>query len=248
MLKYNETIFIKSYDVDFKGELKLTSIFNYMQEAAWQHAEILNFGYNALSKKNMFWVLSKIKIEINKIPKWNDKITLITFPRGTDSIYAVRDYQFVNCDGEELIKGTSYWLILDAINIRPQKISSVLETVYDAKEFAIDEKLGRVKTAGNKIKSINKICSYNDIDVNQHVNNAIYIGWIIDVFDFDFIKNNHLFSVEINYLYESKIGDEIEISLYLNNENLNNKKIYYAEGTKNKNSNKIFLSKFEWKS
>lgn len=235
MPEYKEEIFVRSYDVDFKKELKLFSLFNYMQEVAWVHAEELGFGHEFINNKGMFWVLSRIKVEIESVPKWADNINLTTWPRGADSIFALRDYLFTNNRNETVAKGTSSWLILDQRSLKPQKVSSVLENLYENDKSVLNESLQKIKPEGVKIRSINKTALYSDIDVNNHVNNAIYVSWTSDVFDIEFIRKNRFKSIQLNFVSEAKTGDNIEISLFDRGNNS-----FYVEGMDVNEDSRIF--------
>jgi len=50
VLPWRETFKIRTYDVDFNNAVKLSSIFNFMQESASNNAEQLKFGYDDLNK------------------------------------------------------------------------------------------------------------------------------------------------------------------------------------------------------
>jgi len=47
--------------------------------------------------------------------------------------------------------------------------------------------------------------------VNLHTNNVNYLKWTIDAYDFDFMMKHVPSSVEINYLAESMLGENIII-------------------------------------
>jgi hypothetical protein len=48
---------------------------------------------------------------------------------------------------------------------------------------------------------------YSDIDVNGHVNNSRYVGWIMDSYPVEFHRNHSVCSLEVNYLGET-VGDD----------------------------------------
>ena len=52
---WEDNLKVRAYDVDFKNKLKVSSIFNYMQDAASSHADNLNVGYKQLLKEELFW-------------------------------------------------------------------------------------------------------------------------------------------------------------------------------------------------
>ncbi|RPH32985.1 acyl-[acyl-carrier-protein] thioesterase, partial [bacterium] len=79
---WKDDLFVRSYDVDSTGKLKLASLFNYFQETAGKHATHLGAGYEVLRKLGLFWVLSRAKIRIHRLPAWGESIQLTTWPKG----------------------------------------------------------------------------------------------------------------------------------------------------------------------
>lgn len=122
---HSHEITIHSYEIDFKSRLNIFSLFNYFQEIAWEHAGILHFGLEDLSKRNLFWVLSRVRVEIDRLPQWNEKIKLVTYPRGIDGLFALRDYEIYDSNDNRIISASSSWLILNAQNRRPVRLTDL---------------------------------------------------------------------------------------------------------------------------
>ena len=55
---------IGSNDVDPHFELKISSLFRFLQEAATEHAEVIGVGKDVTFKKGMFWVISRYSVSI----------------------------------------------------------------------------------------------------------------------------------------------------------------------------------------
>jgi len=73
-LVYRNSYIVGYRDVDFNNDLRLSSLFGYFQDTAIMNVEKLGIGVNKLSEKySVSWVLTKILVEINRIPKWNRK-------------------------------------------------------------------------------------------------------------------------------------------------------------------------------
>ena len=84
------------------------------------------YGYDLLQKHHMFWVLSRLYVEIKKLPKWQDTITLNTWSAGTDGMYAYREFILTDEKGETILTANTAWLILDTeskkiVMLRDQK-------------------------------------------------------------------------------------------------------------------------------
>jgi medium-chain acyl-[acyl-carrier-protein] hydrolase len=83
---WKECYKLRTFDVDLTNHVKISSIFNFMQESAANSADSLGFGYDQLIDEQLFWVLSRTKIEFNSLPSLGDEIRIETWPRGLDKI------------------------------------------------------------------------------------------------------------------------------------------------------------------
>ena len=63
----------------------------------------------------------------------------------------------------------------------------------------------------SKEKLIEKKVSYSDLDLNNHVNNAKYIEWILDSYPLEKMKTYNINSVELNYMSEALFGEKVSL-------------------------------------
>jgi len=212
------------YETGPDGKLSLHSLFDYLQDIASDHAVNLGYGRDELLKRNNFWVLSRIYAEINIWPGWGETICVRTWPRGTDRLFALRDFEIRYPDGRPVAKATSSWLIIDRDTKRIQrpddnlsKYNSILNAEKALPRNA--DKLGPADSDGQSTQPFSVRLS--DLDINLHTNNARYLKWITDSYDLDFIINNVPLSAEINYLAESRFNDSIAIIISSEKDNGN---------------------------
>lgn len=213
-LVWHERFKLRTYDVDYNNCLKISSLFNFMQEAAANSANSLGFGYDQMVDKQLFWVLSRAKIKFNSFPSLGAEIIIETWPRTIDKLYAVRDFIIYNQDQVEIARATTSWLMINGITMRPQRLnaSPIPVAVYEEK-IAILELCEKVEPGkGVEVETLNTIkIGYNDIDVNQHVSNVKYVEMLFNVFPMEFFKMNQITRFEINFLNESKYNDVLAI-------------------------------------
>lgn len=202
------------YETGPDGRLSLHSLFDYLQDIASDHAVKLGYGRDDLLKNNHFWVLSRIYAEISEWPLWSDTILLRTWPRGTEKIFALRDFEVSYPDKRSVARATSSWLIINRDTRRIQRPDNNLSTLNSDKDGdkALPRNAVKLEPAGqNGIKSSTFSVRLSDLDVNLHTNNARYLRWVTDTYGLDFIMNNVPLSAEINYLAESHFNDSISI-------------------------------------
>ncbi len=185
-------------------------MFYQMQEIAWEHANILGFGYDKLKKEQQFWVLSRIRVKINRRPEWKENFTLETWSRGTDGFYGYRDFNFIDTNGNEIIQATSSWLVLDLKSKRIVRLTD-FDEFPKYEESVFGENAGRVRPPQSETKLQFTPVLFNEIDINQHFNTGRYIERIIDSYSFDFHEKNKLVEYEINFLKEGMPTDQLAV-------------------------------------
>jgi len=213
MQHYEESFNIKSFDIDFNHNLKLSMLFSYMQNVAEEHAALLGVGYERLIKNDMHWILSRLKLDIKRMPKWKETIKCRTWAKGIDRLFALRDFLIFDSDDNIIISVTQNWLLISTKNSRPLKIESIGDFLNDTISQAIDEKLDKltIPENANVIDKITKDIRTSDIDIYFHVNNSKYVDWVSDMLVDEFLNKQNISSLEINFLSEIKINSKIEI-------------------------------------
>ena len=211
--------FTKGYEVHVyetgpDGKLSLSALFDYFQDIASDHAVKLGYGRDELMKNNHFWVLSRIYSRIEELPEWSEKLIIRTWPRGTDRLFALRDFEARFSDGRIAARGTSSWLIVDYSTKRvkrPDEDLSRLSFMPDRRGI-LERNADKLEPAAEMQEQGQPFTvKISDLDVNLHTNNARYLRWATDSYDLDFIMNNVPVSAEINYLAESRFNDNIVI-------------------------------------
>lgn len=201
---------IHSYEIDLKRRLKVSALNRYMQESAWKHAEQLGFGYTNFIVKKLTWVLTRMIIQIGKLPLWGETIEVFTWPSGRDDFFAFRDFQFFGADGSEFGRATSSWCVINLLDRRPQTMESVPLSKYPmVKELMFADRPGKIQSLKNADSEWRTHVGYQDLDVNEHVNNVRYLDWIMETYPLDFLKNRRLLRLEINYLAEALYGKDV---------------------------------------
>ncbi len=241
---WEQTLKIRAYDVDFSNRLKASALFHYMQEVASVHAEDLNVGYNELLHAGLFWVLSWIKIELAEYPQFGDVVHVSTWPKCKYKLYSMRDFLFFHETGETFCRATTAWLLIDAKSKRVTSLKKLpLEVPYQKDKSALaafPEKLSA--TRAMEIVS-HKQSYYTDIDVNQHVNNARYVEYLLDCYPQEFHREQHINTLTIAFLSEMKYGEQLEIK---RDTHFTKEEGHFVEALNTTNGKPVFQALIEW--
>jgi medium-chain acyl-[acyl-carrier-protein] hydrolase len=202
------------YDTGPDERVNLCSLFDYMQDIAAEHAIKLGYGRDELVKRNHFWVLSRMYAVISDWPFRGDTVIVKTWPAGTDGIFALRYYEISFPDGKNIATASSSWLIVDRTTKKIQRPDEQLtrynsDSLHSNATVRTAMKLAETSEKGQQ-SGLFRV-KISDLDANLHTNNVNYLKWVNDSYDLDFVMNHIPASAEINYLAESKFGEEIMI-------------------------------------
>jgi medium-chain acyl-[acyl-carrier-protein] hydrolase len=201
------------YDTDTNGQLKMSAIANYLQETAWRHANHLGFGYEDAQKRNEFWVVISLMIRMVGHPQWGQKITVETWPKGVDKLFAYRDFRISDQNGTVIGAATSAWMILDLTTRRPKSVDIVRPVLHLAtSQDILDCNPPLLKPMNGIVTSEPRKVRFSEVDQYGHVNNTRYIDWSLDALPDELHRKYTKRTLVINYLSEVRANERMMIS------------------------------------
>jgi len=212
MEKYQEKLTIKSYQTNQYGKASIAALFHIMLEAAWAHAQIMDWGYDDLKNHNLFWVLSRFYLQVEKYPAWQNEITLNTWSAGTDGMYAYREYIMEDSKGEIILKASSAWLILDMETRKIFRLSDYKATFPKRIDANACRNPKRIKPDAHVGELNFYPVLFSELDINKHFNSVKYVERVLDDYGIDFLNENEPEEMEINYLKEAVAGDSVSVT------------------------------------
>jgi medium-chain acyl-[acyl-carrier-protein] hydrolase len=210
---WKEEIVIRSFDVDCQNQLRISSLCGYFQEAAGRHADHLAVGFDQLRLSGLAWVLSRLEIAIMRLPQWGESIVIETWPSGNERLYYRREFQVTGRIGEKLITAVSFWLPISLQNRRPRAVTLPHDIVqHNTGRYVMTAMTESIPSPmSSPMEMVLIPVRYNDLDVNQHVNNARYAAWITDIFPVEFYYGHVPEFFRIDIRHETKANESVRI-------------------------------------
>jgi len=209
---WQETLPIRFGAIDKSDRLKLNAVFQLFQEAAISHAENLGVGREEMARTGQVWILSRMSVQIDRRPNYCETVTVRSWPRGGEKLFAMRDFDMRDSSDVPVISARSAWIIVDMEKRRPLRPQSIMDNLPQNEGVnAMTQSPASLAERANLSKAAEKKASYTDIDFNGHVNNVRYIEWIENTLDPQLLEKAGKLRFDINYMNEILIGEPVEI-------------------------------------
>ena len=189
-------------DFDRYGRLQPAAVLDLFQDMAVLHAEELGIGRDAMLERNVVWVVVRTKMEIVRQPSHFQVVTVRTWPHSLSKFSFIRDFALCDEDGELLAKASQEWVLMD---VTTRKFASAKDSYTGPTDFCEERMFPKKARKAPSFDEGNRpvvqvVPGYTDIDVNGHVNNAMYADYIVNAYspgEDDCIK-----TLQIDYRYE----------------------------------------------
>lgn len=246
-LSYKERFIIRCYEVGINKTATVETIANLLQEVGGNHAQSVGFSTDGFAttttmrKLHLIWVTSRMHIEIYRYPAWSDVVEIETWCQSEGRIGTRRDWIIKDhSNGEVIGRATSKWVMMNEDTRRLQKVNDDVRDEY----LIFCPKTPRLAFPEENNSSLKKIAKLEDpaefsklrlvprradLDMNKHVNNVTYIGWVLESIPQEMIDTHELQTITLDYRRECQ-HDDIVDSLTSSELNGSNGSVSFEKG------------------
>ena len=179
-MKYKTELTLFNSYFDLNNRLSLKAVLSIFQDVAFIHAEEIGVGYKTCLDKNLYWVLSRVKLDIIRMPEINEVVLVETWPHEKGRIDFDRDMQILDENGNTLVKATSKWCVIDTVKRALQKADDVNYNGECIKDVLYDGKFTKIILPKEEFsKSFDYTVRFSDLDHNGHMNNTNYANLVV---------------------------------------------------------------------
>ncbi|XP_031403167.1 oleoyl-acyl carrier protein thioesterase 1, chloroplastic [Punica granatum] len=227
-LSYKESFIVRCYEVGINKTATVETIANLLQEVGCNHAQSVGFSTDGFAttptmrKLNLIWVTARMHIEVYKYPAWSDVVEIETWCQSEGRIGTRRDWILKDyATGEVIGRATSKWVMMNQNTRRLQKVDDDVREEYLV--FCPREpRLAFPEESNGSLRKIPKLedpAEYSrnglvprraDLDMNQHVNNVTYIGWVLESIPQEIIDSYELETITLDYRRECQHDDIVD--------------------------------------
>lgn len=203
-LKYERNIIIdKSFCKN--GVITYKNLFTLMIDTSNEQSKELHATSENLMEMGYTWMIYKWRVDFEDMPRENQKIKIVTWASDFMRLNAFREFEVYNEENKKIISASSVFLMVDINKKKPIRIPEEVAEIFGVEKKKNFDSIERFKIKGDLFSEETLKVKSENIDVNNHVNNAVYVDWIVNSMPEEFRKNYKLKS--LNIIYHKEITD-----------------------------------------
>ena len=190
------------------GRARPSSLLRFAQDAATAHCLLLGTDWDTMAAKGYFWAVIRQTLEISRLPKTGETVTVKTWPMPTSRVAYPRATEGFDAEGNSIFKVISLWVIMDIRTramVRPDKSGLDVQGTLLGGELPAPAGLN-FKALSQESK---RTVGFTELDINGHMNNTRYLDWLCDLLPSDFHKDHPMKAATVCYLSEALEGQQV---------------------------------------
>lgn len=201
---------VEPQHVDFTSRASVSSLCDIILYVAGLDAHNRGFGIDVLAGRNCGWVLSRMCVELDYMPKEYEEFTIHTWISDYNRLSSTRNFTLTNAEGEVFGRAVSQWCMLDFDTRMPVDMNTLAKvhdgTIVDSPSPC--ERPRRLGAVSGEPIAEHKVV-YSDIDFNRHMNTMRYIDLIFDTMPIEVPEHLEAWRMDVNFMREALYGDTL---------------------------------------
>lgn len=207
---------VEPFSEDYSGRLSWRFLGNHILRCASLHAGSHGFGYQEMNATRHAWVLSRLVIELESMPRTGEAYAIETWISRVYRQFTDRLFEIKGADGHTYGHAFSIWALIDIDSRQPIDLSQLpagdFTTLLNPGHGIPIKGPGRIRVRSTTpVRSLQTY--YSDLDINGHVNSIRYIEMILDLFPKNVFDSSTPRRIEAAYCAESYCGETLHFFL-----------------------------------
>ena len=211
---YKQNFTLSHMHVDRFGRATPAALLYLVQEAAGQHCALLEVDHDTLSQQNLFWAVTRNRVQITRLPRLGETVTVETWPMPTTRVAYPRSVVAYDEAGNELFRSISLWVLMDSQTrgmILPGKSNIIVDGTLTGTELTAPHAIATRPMENSALRTV----GFSLLDRNGHMNNTRYMDWVYDLLPSAFHGEHPVQEFTVCYMNEAREGEDIALSYEL---------------------------------
>ena len=170
---------VRYTDCFYHEGTNIVSILGFFNEIAQEAGYYYDREKNILKDESLAWIILNWDIDVNRFPRYREKITVCTIARSIDRFIAFREFKLYDVNDKLLARGKSKWILLNLEKRRPAVARDYMYNLYGVTEKEAPFTVKKPEEFKDKDdEQVLFRVRKRDVDGYEHVNNTVYAYWI----------------------------------------------------------------------
>jgi acyl-CoA thioester hydrolase len=192
-LTHVRTFRVRHYECDAYGHVNYANYLRYMQETAFDATAAAGYDLARYEAMGRYWLARETDIEYLRPLRYGDSVQVKTWVADFRRVRSRRTYEFRRFDpstrlrpGSEELAARAHtdWVFLDSATLRPTPIPQEMMVAFFPEglpELAPPRpRFPPAPPPPPGVFRLRRRVEWRDIDLEQHVNNAVYLSYLED--------------------------------------------------------------------
>ena len=206
---YEQQFPVRAWEIDGAGRVQPRFFNSYLQNSAMHHAIRLGVGRGEMGE-NLTWMLSKMRIEMERWPRWREQVTVKTWPSDIHRVFALRDFEARDADGAVYGRAISAWIVVNAVERRPVRLPDAVEALRpETPVRALEGGFARIPDVESPEMSVEHLVRWSHCDFNHHLGAQHYVAWAVEILPDELLASSWMRELDVEYKAEARAGDRV---------------------------------------
>ena len=202
---------VQPREVDLTKRATIITLGDSILHTAGEDADRIGFGIRNLQSKDSTWVLSRMAVEIDRLPAEYERYTGGTWVGEIGRLMTTRNFIVTDAGGQRIAAASTLWAMMDVKTRQPLDLRDNVD--YSRALLAIPcpidkpAKIGRIEGVPCDSRRVR----YSDIDFNQHTNSMKYIQWMLDALPLEKLTGCRMKRLDVNFVHETRYGQQLVV-------------------------------------
>lgn len=197
--------------MDRYGRMKPSAILYLAQEMGGRHSALMSLDYDSLARRNLFWAVTRHRVQVTRLPALGEKVRVETWPLPTTRAAFPRSVVAYDAQGNELFRCITLWVLMDLDTrkmIVPGKSGIMVVGTIRGNELPAPAGLIPKPLGTQSLRTV----AFTDLDRNGHMNNTRCMDWIADLLPSRFHERHSVTDFTVCYLAEAREQQELRLN------------------------------------
>ena len=200
LMVYREEYLLRACNCDLGRTWRPSAMLEAMQETAGEHCARLGLPRAVLDARGVIWVLSRLRVEMERLPVIGETIAVETWPLAAKHMFFPRATAFCDGEGRRIGAALSLWVLMDLRTRRITRDDFVLEHLPENADLSAPTALpASVRPLPVPAEEGRLRAQFIDLDLNGHVNNARYLDWCCNALGVETLRESEIRAFDVNY-------------------------------------------------